>query len=338
MRRILSIIIPTYNMERYLNRCLDSLLSERASRLLEVLIVNDGSKDRSSLIAHEYADKYPDIFQVIDKSNGNYGSCINAALPLVTARFIKVLDSDDYFDIDVLDMLLERLQTCTTDAVLLDYTIIYPDKKQLSSFSYKDGQILNFQNECPEYFSMHSLIYNSDIFHRFCYHQSEGVSYTDQEWIFYPMFYVRNLQYIKLNLYQYIVGRVGQTMEENTIIRHISTIENLAVKMLSYIETVKTTISLPLKQYAENVLRQQLELIYRVELIYNCKADYNRKTLINLDKQIKSYDINFYKSFKNLTYTKIKYIEKFRKNYTRLPFIFCRIMILIHQIRVNRNK
>lgn len=81
MEKILTIVIPTYNMQDYLRRCLDSLIvPEEQMKHLEVLVVNDGSKDNSSAIAHEYQDKYPDTFRVIDKENGNYGSCVNRGL------------------------------------------------------------------------------------------------------------------------------------------------------------------------------------------------------------------------------------------------------------------
>lgn len=68
MEKILTIVIPTYNMQDYLRRCLDSLIvPDEQMQQLEVLVVNDGSKDNSSAIAHEYQDKYPGTFRVIDK-------------------------------------------------------------------------------------------------------------------------------------------------------------------------------------------------------------------------------------------------------------------------------
>lgn len=99
MNKILTIIIPTYNMEKYLRRCLDSLIiDEDGMKQLEVLVINDGSKDSSSQIAHEYQDKYQDTFRVIDKENGNYGSCVNRGLKEATGKYVKVLDADDWFD------------------------------------------------------------------------------------------------------------------------------------------------------------------------------------------------------------------------------------------------
>ena len=99
MEKILTIVIPTYNMERYLEKCLTSLIIDDQDLMnqVEVLIVNDGSKDRSSEIAHSYQDKYSNTFRVIDKENGNYGSCVNRGLSEATGKYIKILDADDSF-------------------------------------------------------------------------------------------------------------------------------------------------------------------------------------------------------------------------------------------------
>ena len=96
MEKVLSIIIPTYNMENYLHKCLDSLLVEDKNLrdALEVLVIIDGSKDRSSEIGHEYEEKYPGVFRVIDKENGNYGSCINRGLKEATGKYVKILDAN----------------------------------------------------------------------------------------------------------------------------------------------------------------------------------------------------------------------------------------------------
>ena len=98
--KTLSLIVPSYNMEAYLPICLESLIIDDSVQFskLEVIVVNDGSRDETSTIAHDFALRYPSVFKVIDKPNGNYGSCINAALPKTTGRFVKILDADDSFD------------------------------------------------------------------------------------------------------------------------------------------------------------------------------------------------------------------------------------------------
>lgn len=95
--KVLTIVIPTYNMEKFISRCLDSLLILNINDV-EILVINDGSRDNSSKIAHEYQEKYPLSIKVIDKENGNYGSCINVALSMATGKYFRILDADDYFD------------------------------------------------------------------------------------------------------------------------------------------------------------------------------------------------------------------------------------------------
>ena len=98
MDKLLTIVIPSYNMEKYLDRCLSSLIvSDEKMQCLEVLVINDGSKDRTSEIAHTYEERFPGTFRVVDKENGHYGSCVNRGLKEARGTFIKVLDADDYF-------------------------------------------------------------------------------------------------------------------------------------------------------------------------------------------------------------------------------------------------
>ena len=116
--KILTIVIPTYNMQDYLRRCLDSLLVEQERlKKIEVLVVNDGSKDNSSAIAHEYETKYPEAFRVIDNENGNYGSCVNRGLKEAKGKYFRILDADDRFDTGALVQLVDVLATTDLDLV-----------------------------------------------------------------------------------------------------------------------------------------------------------------------------------------------------------------------------
>ena len=81
MNKLLTLVIPTYNMEAFLPDCLNTLIVEdELMSLLEVLIIIDGSTDQSAQIGQKFADRYPDTFRVILKSNGNYGSCVNRGI------------------------------------------------------------------------------------------------------------------------------------------------------------------------------------------------------------------------------------------------------------------
>lgn len=103
-KKTLSVIIPTYNVERYLHKCLSSLIvsDEKLFNCLEVIVIIDGATDNSSQIAHSYENDYPEVFKVIDKQNGNYGSCINRGIKEANGKYIKILDADDSLETSVL--------------------------------------------------------------------------------------------------------------------------------------------------------------------------------------------------------------------------------------------
>ena len=284
--KLLSIIIPTYNMEPYLRHCLDSLIIDKGMDELEVFVINDGSKDRSSKIAREYQDKYPNTFYVIDKVNGNYGSCINRGLKEATGKYIKVLDADDCFNARALQDVIQRLMNIDTDVILTNYVIVRNEKTESFFLNYADGQVVNIDSDVVEYFSMHNVIYKRSLLKNMDYIQTEGISYTDQEWIFYPMLKADSAVFFNLSLYRYTLGREGQTMDWGTLCRNIGMIENIVMQMLIRLTDYKNDISVCRRKYVENVLQVQIELIYRVELLSKRKELCNIEILNKIDKMI----------------------------------------------------
>ena len=131
-------------MENYLESCLNSLLTDNMS-LIEVLVINDGSKDSSYDIAHRYETKYPEVFVVIDKGNGNYGSCVNVGLRRATGKYIKVLDADDCFNTRVFEAYLNDMKNCDTDMVISDYVKVYPELETIISCDIPENQIIDFR-------------------------------------------------------------------------------------------------------------------------------------------------------------------------------------------------
>ena len=186
MSKLLSIIIPTYNMEALLPRCLDSLLVPDALERLEAIVVNDGSKDGSLAIANSYRERFPDTVTVIDKPNGNYGSTINAALPVAKGKYVKVLDSDDWFKSDSLVQYLDSLQKVDADFIVTHFTIIHPGgKKELAKYNlygkepYEYGKVYDLSHVLGggyiRFFMMHAITYRTDLLRENGYVQTEYI-------------------------------------------------------------------------------------------------------------------------------------------------------------------
>jgi len=207
-------------MERYLGRCLDSLIiAPGLMDKLEVLVINDGSKDRSSEIAHTYEINYPQTFRVIDKENGNYGSCVNRGLKEAKGKYIKILDADDWFETKNFTEFVRLLETLDVDCVMTDMMQVDEQGKESIHWKYslphnqmsslKD--VIDLPQEKPIW--MHCVAYRTDNVKAINYHQTEGISYTDQEWIFLPMAACKEIYYHPSIIYNYLVGRNGQTMD-----------------------------------------------------------------------------------------------------------------------------
>lgn len=103
IQKLLTIIVPCYNSEDYMKRCLDSLV--RGGDKVEVIVVDDGSTDTTGKIADQYATNNSSIVKVIHKENGGHGSDVNAGLEAATGRYFKVVDSDDWLISDHLNIL-----------------------------------------------------------------------------------------------------------------------------------------------------------------------------------------------------------------------------------------
>lgn len=218
--KLLSVVIPTYNMEAYLRRCLDSVTRDDVPSSLELIVVNDGSTDRSFAIMQEYAEKRPDIVNIIDKPNGHYGSCINAALKIATGKYFRILDADDWFDTDGLIKLLNKLKNITADIIVTPYkknrrtkTIEYKPKQVLYNHAYDLSQESIWANQDFELFVMHSMTFRTSVLRDVKLHLSEGICYTDNEFLIYPTKAAKSIIFLESLLYNYDMTREGQSMD-----------------------------------------------------------------------------------------------------------------------------
>ena len=239
MNKLLSVCIPSYNMEQYLRRCVESLLIPSLDKL-EILIVNDGSKDHTLAIAREYAQKYPASIVVIDKANGHYGSTVNAALQVAKGNYFRILDADDWFDTEALESLMQKLESCEADCVFTNFMIHDYNKKQ--EIPIRDKQMrYNTMHHLYEEplrnigLNMHQLTYSLRFLKSINYVQTEGVCYTDTEYIFYPLSQAHTLIAYDLYLYQYYLGREDQSMSLSSLKRNISHRWPIIHRMLSLI-------------------------------------------------------------------------------------------------------
>lgn len=191
--KVLSVGIAAYNMERYLNRCVDSMLVPSIDKL-EIIIVNNASADDTSRIAHEYAEKYPDSIKVVDiEENHHYGGAVNAALTNATGKYFKLCDADDNFCRESLDEYLRFLESTESDIVFSPYKILDFDLNEISSLAPAErylNQTLDIEDvdwgspEMLSYGVMHAICVKTTILKSNEYRQTEDVAYSDSEFCF----------------------------------------------------------------------------------------------------------------------------------------------------------
>lgn len=339
--KLLSLIIPTYNMAALLPRCLESLVKANlAKEWLEAIVVNDGSRDNSLAVARTWQEDYPDIIVVVDKPNGNYGSTINAALPIAKGTYVKVLDSDDWFDTIVLDRFLSALGETLDrgdqpDVVHTPFTLLGPNGVReviryntMGKEPYEYGHVYDLDDVLNRgyirFFLMHALTYRTEMLREMGYRQMEGVSYTDTEWSCYPTFVARTILFLNLNLYQYNADREGQTMDPKVLMKCIDQLSKVTDRMLDfYCLHINDTHLSPirkawLKQYFENRMR----ILYKLYLLDMPREDFKVEEMEAFDQKYwpicKAQDFHFVLWPENKI-LRIDYIKYWHKHHRRWP-------------------
>lgn len=176
----LSIIVPVYNVEKYLDKCLDSLARQTATNY-EVIVVNDGTKDNSQAIIDRYVEEYPKIFKSYIKENAGLSSARNYGLKYAKGKYISFLDSDDYTELDYYQGMLDLANKNDADLVVADFEYVWEndDKKPLhkDGLSHPDGDINKMLFLSP-LFSWNKM-YKKELFDKYELQYPVGLWYED---------------------------------------------------------------------------------------------------------------------------------------------------------------
>ncbi len=230
--KLLTFAIPCYNSAAYMSKCIESLLPGGDD--VEILIVNDGSKDDTSKIAHEYEAKYPGICKAIDKENGGHGSAVNTGIENATGLYFKVVDSDDWVKNSAYMKILEVLKEQIGGKEVLDmlisnfvYDKVGEEKHKVMSYHhalptdriFTWDEVRHFRK--GQYILMHSVIYRTKLLKECGVHLPEHCFYVDNIYVFEPMLAVKNMYYLDVNFYHYYIGREDQSVNEKIMISRI---------------------------------------------------------------------------------------------------------------------
>lgn len=301
-----SIIVPVYNVEKYIERCLDSLVNQTLKDI-EIIIVNDGSTDGSKEIIQKYLNKYKNIVY-LEKENGGLSSARNYGIPYAKGEYIGFVDSDDYVEITMYEKMYNKAIEEKSDMVECDFIWKYPNKKREDI-----GKIYSDKKEAiveARVVAWNKII-KKDIIEKTKITFPEGLRYEDIEFFYKIVPYLNKISFVKETLVHYVQreSSIANTQNERT-----GEIFKVWENVLNY--------------YIENNIfneyRSELEYSYTrillcssLKRITKVKDKKVRKALIkltwqNINKKFPQWKRNKYlnstKSFKNLY---LKSINKF---------------------------
>lgn len=297
----LTIAVPAYNVENFLRNSIFSLINNEVSDEIEVLIINDGSKDNTAQIAQELermtTKKGKSIVKLIDKPNGGHGSTINKGIELAKGKYFKLMDGDDYFDSKALVDLVKLLREETSDIVLNNYVedkapecVLNP--MRLYQFMIPGWQY-NIEDLCFEGYGftkwgplLSTSTYRTDLLKQANFKISEKCFYVDMEYNTYGFMNAQTVTYYPLDLYIYYIGREGQSISKESYTKNYKHHETVTLKLIKeFYENPKIT---PNKR---EYLKEKI-IIPMVEAQYYITTEYlnQKEPFLTLDKEIMKHD------------------------------------------------
>lgn len=227
---LLSVVVPAYNAAAYLGRALSGLAAVDG---LEVIVVDDGSTDRTGEVADAWAAEAPGRLRVIHQVNRGHGGAINAGVAAAAGTFLKVLDADDWLDLDALRTLLRALAEmeaagAAVDAVFTDFVHERLDKSpRVARFDsvfpvdrvFSWGETERFSRR--QVLMMHAIVYRTDLLRECGLRLPEHTFYVDNLFVMTPLRHVRRMRYLPVPLYRYFVGREGQSVAPEVMLRRV---------------------------------------------------------------------------------------------------------------------
>ena len=222
--KTLTISVAAYNVEKTLDKTLESFNDARVYNDLEVLIVDDGSKDNTKLVAQKYEKIAPQTFKYVEKENGGHGSTINKGISLATGKYFKVIDGDDWVDTDVLVKFIDELKHLDSDMVLTNHVEVYPNRT--NKVCLVKGMEANKEYTWNNDFDikrvvLHTLTVKTELLKKNNVHITENCFYVDVEYVVWATYVSQTITYLNLYLYMYRLGSSDQSVNKNNMLKNV---------------------------------------------------------------------------------------------------------------------
>ena len=226
--KLLTVAVPCYNSQDYMRHCIESLLP--GGERVEILIIDDGSKDDTGRIADEYAEKYPTIVRVIHQENGGHGEGINQGLRHAAGTYFKVVDSDDWLS-DDFPAFLDLLEQCEArggvDLAVTNYYYVHSDGIGDRSINYSsvlpEGRVFTWADTRPfrihQMLTIHSCTFRTENMRKWGCELPKHTFYEDNLMVYLTLPHTRRMVYMNADLYRYAIGRPDQSVQRTVMMK-----------------------------------------------------------------------------------------------------------------------
>lgn len=293
MEKILTISIAAYNVEKTLNKTLDSLNDPRILDDVEVLIIDDGSKDNTEKVAMKYQQLAPNTFRYVKKENGGHGSTINKGIELATGTYFKVLDGDDWINTESFVSFISQLKNENADLILTKYARVYPDGhkdviENLKNFEKEKLYDLNDEFVVPR-IEMHMITVKTELLKNNDVKITENSFYVDQEYNMWTLYLAQTLKVYDYVIYMYRFGVAEQSVSKEKMLKNVNMQENIAFSLMDmYTRFIaEQTMSIGKEKLIFSWVDHAIAATMRTYLLMDSYRK-SRESIVKFDQKIKS--------------------------------------------------
>ena len=263
--KILTVTIPSYNVEKYLPVIIPTYLESSILEDIEILIVNDGSKDDTAKLGLQFEQEYPGTVKVVNKENGGHGSTINKGIEIATGKYFKVIDGDDWVDTKGFVKLINELKNCDADLVMNSFDRVNIDSGESTRTAINgliSGKIYSFDDILPsiiDNYQLHSNTYKLSVL-KDMKRIDEHCFYVDQEYIVYPIDRIQTVVYLDFDVYQYRVGNAEQSMSLKSMQKNRDMHKRVIFSLLGFLKENKHS------KNVENILAFKVRKMSQIQI------------------------------------------------------------------------
>lgn len=306
-QKLLTVTVPCFNSQEYMENCINSLLV--GGDRVEIIIINDGSTDKTGEIADRYAKEYPTIVKVVHQENGGHGEGINQGIKHATGIYFKVVDSDDKLSEDFPEF-LNQLENCESqggvDLAVTNYYYVHTDGVGDRSINYSNAlpknRIFTWQEtkrfRIHQMLTIHSCTFRTQLMKDWSEPLPKKIFYEDNLMICKTLPSVKKIFYFCKDLYRYWIGRPDQSVQESAIKKRYT--HQLEVSEKSFIACNLSSVQDPkLKRY----LKHEVFMLLAIATLFARlnKSDEADQNLNQVWKRCKEQDYKWGRYFRNRT-------------------------------------